>query len=133
MKQLQKPGRTRCSSARNARMVGRVYEVPSRTEENRTSGVAGPWQVWEGGLVRVVVQGLGWPTNVLVERVKPWAEFVAPGVVHTWHMGRDERGEWKPGVTYEGRFYETFVYGGRSWVVTGERFVRPARGMRKIA
>lgn len=78
-------------------MVGRVYEVHGRTEANTTSGAGGPWQVFEGGLVRVVVQGAGWPTNVLVERVTR--------VVTT-----------------------TATY----YVATGERFVRPARGMRKV-
>jgi hypothetical protein len=118
---------------RKAAMVGRLYEVPTRTEANSTSGRRGPWQVFEGGLVRVVVQGAGWPTNVLAERVKPWTEFVTPNVVHTWRSGRNDRGEWCSGIVYEGRFYEYFQHGGVVMVVTGERFVRPARGMRKIA
>lgn len=88
--------------------------------------------MFAGGLVRVVVQGAGWPTNVLVERVARWGEFVAPRVSHTWHMGYDERGRWVPGMTYEGRFYEMFVLDARNWVVLGERFVRPARGMRRV-
>jgi hypothetical protein len=113
-------------------MVGRVYEVPTRTEENRTSGAAGSWQVFAGGLVRVVVQGGRWPTNVLVERVKPWSEFVAPNVVHTFTSAFVGR-RWLSGIWYDGAFYPTFVHDGVIMVVTGERFVRPARGMRKLA
>lgn len=61
-------------------MVGRVYRLPER--------------VWYGegrcsGLVRVMVQGRGWPTNVLVERC--------------------------------------------DGPLVGERFVRPARGLRKTS
>lgn len=114
-------------------MVGRVYEVQGRGEENSTSGARGPWQVFEGGLVHVVVQGGGWPTNVLVERVMRWSEFVAPNVIHTFQQGRDWRGKWRSGIAYGGAFYPTFVHEGKVWVVTsGERFVRPARGMRRV-
>jgi hypothetical protein len=63
------------------RMVGRTYRLPERVfgGQGRASG-----------LVRVLVQGRGWPTNVLVERVDGPLPMI------------------------------------------GERFVRPARGLRKI-
>jgi hypothetical protein len=133
VKQWNPPGKTRCSEPKRGRMTGSVYEVPGRGVESRTSGAAGSWQVFDGGLVRVVVQGAGWPTNVLVERVKPWAEFVEANVVHTFCHNHDERGRWRSGIIYNARFYPTFEHEGKVWVVTSPaRFVRPARGMRKI-
>ena len=73
---------------RAARMEGRVYRLPERVW----------WGQGRGGSdhVRVLVQGRGWPTNVLVEVV---ASVRGPTVGHHW------------------------------WP-TGERFVRPARGLR---
>ena len=66
---------------KRGRMVGRTYRLPESVfgGQGRCSG-----------LVRVLVQGRGWPTNVLVERLDGPAG------------------------------------------VCGERFVRPARGLRKI-
>lgn len=88
-------------------MIGRVYR-------------------WRGELWRVVARGdpfdRGPRRNVLIERLVPWLDVVERGTVATLSAG------WL--VCRAGRFPLVRV-GERGFVPTGERVVRPFRGLRR--
>lgn len=78
-------------------------------------GMIGRVYAWNGGYWRVVTRwaGKGAPRNVLIERVEPEADHSIADVYAAG--GRALRRS-----------------GGRWWKATGERMVRPFRGLRRI-